>query len=664
MVKIMRLSFSTILKFSLSSVSMLFCLALLTSCGSSKTLTEADLQNISEKAQNWAQAFSGRQWDSLSDLYATSLNFNGKNASSRAIIETKRKFFTEKEAYRPSVIPSSWVLDSVVGKIAYGSMEVEGHWNSLETVTKTRVQLAWALDEAGKPIIIKQNDEFGADAGRLFLAFNTWLNANSAKEFHDSGQPNFDFWNRLASQLPEPYNKNAIFFAPFHDEPIFWVTDVFSEKYGSYAAAVWEEGDEFRTGLMNGKGKMLIPPQFETIGNINAILPGMVEVRLDGKKGLYRVNGNVFLPCEYDQIWPVYNDRSGRIAWVEKEGKSYAIGYNGQALNSEATAGQSPEDERPGKSAYLASIPWNTRFNPKSPEFETIPLGGLNGWEYLWDLFITPSFLEETGLFPNFMIANGSMEMGDGRNVTVDSIVKFEDGSVGIFALFESWGIGGRESYHNKSHRYVKLDAEGEEASETDLLEDYESDYSLCSLGEIRHLSEGVIEVLKEGDFGDFHEYPTYAYFKFSENGEMVPLASERRFPFTAFRPVDESYFKGCFIRYATKEEAMAHSNGEEIWADAAEDGQIYITFSHMPLEHLDYMVNEIYASYGYKFKKEKWKQTFQEEKWYQPRFDAVDDLLSPMDSLNIATIRLYQAVNKDREAELLNASYHISEYY
>lgn len=53
----------------------------------------------------------------------------------------------------------------------------------------------------------------------------------------------------------------------------------------------------------------------------------------------------------------------------------------------------------------------------------------------------------------------------------------------------------------------------------------------------------------------------------------------------------------------------------------------------------LDVMRNEIFASYGYKFKTEKWQNYFVNQTWYEPRFKDVNDRLSIIEKCNIQTI-------------------------
>ncbi len=57
----------------------------------------------------------------------------------------------------------------------------------------------------------------------------------------------------------------------------------------------------------------------------------------------------------------------------------------------------------------------------------------------------------------------------------------------------------------------------------------------------------------------------------------------------------------------------------------------------------LSIMRNEIYAAHGYKFKSRKWKDFFSNTSWYEPLFDNVDQLITPIERLNIEMIIKYE---------------------
>lgn len=58
----------------------------------------------------------------------------------------------------------------------------------------------------------------------------------------------------------------------------------------------------------------------------------------------------------------------------------------------------------------------------------------------------------------------------------------------------------------------------------------------------------------------------------------------------------------------------------------------------------LKIMRNEIFARHGYIFKKEEMQNYFQYEKWYTPRYDNVDDMITDVEKKNIELIKRYES--------------------
>ena len=103
-------------------------------------------------------------------------------------------------------------------------------------------------------------------------------------------------------------------------------------------------------------------------------------------------------------------------------------------------------------------------------------------------------------------------------------------------------------------------------------------------------------------------------------------LTSDRIYDFTKFINIDQSYFKGCFVK--NMEEGESSNEEYNIWQS-----------DYLSIEDLDIMRNEIFAEYGYRFQSEKWQKYFSNKKWYKPRYDNVDDQLTEIDKANIKVI-------------------------
>ena len=93
------------------------------------------------------------------------------------------------------------------------------------------------------------------------------------------------------------------------------------------------------------------------------------------------------------------------------------------------------------------------------------------------------------------------------------------------------------------------------------------------------------------------------------------------------------SDFEGDFIKERSIE---SDSNG--------------VHFSHLDIQDLELMRNEIFADYGYKFKSEKWQNYFQKKEWYKPLHDNVETQLSEIDKHNLKVIKEIEAKLKLNE--------------
>lgn len=640
----------------------------LTSCSSG--LTEEDVTTVETVSNQWAKALNDKEWNSMVELYAGEVDFNGQKASARSVLETKKKFFAEKGDYEPLV--GAWVKDTMHDDQIEGHFEVIGRWHDYKDYTRTRVDLVWQLNEEGQFRIIAQKDAFGADAGKLARAFRqSWI---GDAHFDEHGRPNFEWWRKRAAELPKKYAEHLLFFAEHEGKPYFWYTD---SSTNDFMTGIWMncircgDGADFKMGLIDGEGKVLIPAKFDYIGNIGAIYPNTVEVQLGKEKGLYRIDGTEILEPTATSIRPVYDDPWGRIAFVEidygTEGEAFWIDANGKEWQADpADSLQAAVPYHLSQADYLLHLPWQTKLNPNSEEFSTVALGGLDRWGYQWGIFISPTFLKQTGLVDEFFMDNQNNTSERGSSMAVDSVIEFDNGSIGIFAVFEDWGVGGREEWHNREHQYLTIGPEDEAIKKSEPLAVYDVEYNLCTSGDFRYLDDGMVEAQKTEKKGDYWNYPVYTYHKIdSSTGNLQPIEDNREYPFTRYVEVDTSYFKHCISRRPSKEEALANDPGEdEYWKDAAENGAIYVNARHLPLEDLDLMVNEIYAEYGYAFKKKKWQDYFSGKSWYNPRYDNVDSLLTPMDSLNIHYIRNYQASLAGNEADVLKEEYQMDEMW
>jgi hypothetical protein len=150
----------------------------------------------------------------------------------------------------------------------------------------------------------------------------------------------------------------------------------------------------------------------------------------------------------------------------------------------------------------------------------------------------------------------------------------------------------------------------------------------LCNENVITALGDSLYEFKTTSEFdqdmfegGFLVDGPYYHYLKL-ENGKLVALNTDRLFSYTQFVKLNDSYLKGCYVMGA-----IGQDNNKAV--------------DHVTPELLRYMKNEIYASYGYRFKNLKWDTVFMDRfsKYYNEEGKTnvnVNDSLTVIDKYNI----------------------------
>jgi hypothetical protein len=390
----------------------------------------------------------------------------------------------------------------------------------------------------------------------------------------------------------------------------------------------------YKMALVNPDLKEVIPAEYDLIHNIGGTFDGMIEVEKGSKKGFYDVNGKLVIPVDYDQVLPLTD--TSNIALL-KNGDKYSY------LKSDMTIGETLVDFK------IADVLPKVKYYADSHKFSD--KNAKNIMEYndrndFTSLVITPSYLVEWKLlakylqFPNKLRTPTDDMAGEGdgsRYVDVKFDGEQKDGDNWFSSIFYSVVndyLGGRGGlYQSKTllvvdkrqNRVLGFDADTffGESEGGGTLSGVCNENSLKaindSLFEFKTTSNLNVQLFDENDF--IQEGPYYHYLQI-KNGKLVALESKRLFP-TEHIKLDDSYLKGCYalIDYTNKS-----------------DGVKLKTVDHLTNAMLQYMKNEIYASYLYRFKNPRWNEVFKykfdaEEK---DRKDNVDDKLTDIDKYNV----------------------------
>ena len=74
---------------------------------------------------------------------------------------------------------------------------------------------------------------------------------------------------------------------------------------------------DFKMGLVNATGKVIVPLEFDVIGNPSMVMNNSVEVTKDGKVGYFDLSGKEIIPAAYQ--WLVSYTKDDAAALVAKD---------------------------------------------------------------------------------------------------------------------------------------------------------------------------------------------------------------------------------------------------------------------------------------------------------------------------------------------------------
>lgn len=397
----------------------------------------------------------------------------------------------------------------------------------------------------------------------------------------------------------------------------------------------------YKLGLLGPDLKEIIPVQYDLIHNINGTFKGLIEVDKDQKHGFYNTDGKLVVPVEYNQIFPV-NDGT-HIAAMRINNDYYW-------LNKDYTI----SDKADIKIAdILSQIRNNIKF-----EFDPHDINIIEHNSHLEhsSIYIAPSYLADLNImgtietFKNPLRKNTESEdASTSYNVDLDHTSITDSGSNAFETLVydvKNHFIGGRVDLYEKKSLIV-LDKQHNRLLSHDIyITGNEGDLpSKCSDYSLRMLSDSLIEVKVTASMTIdiptdtttneiLNEAPVYHYFKIAGN-KLIELRTNRNFSFTKFIKMDDSYLRGCY-NYFTY-------NGNKIPPKQLQT-------NYLQPKYYQYVINEIYADYHYKFKNTKWNDGFQNEGGlanYKPENENIDDSLTAIDKYNINFIKQKMATTK-----------------
>jgi hypothetical protein len=390
----------------------------------------------------------------------------------------------------------------------------------------------------------------------------------------------------------------------------------------------------FKYGIAAEDLKLILPCEYDKIYNPNLTALNSMEIKKDGKVGLFNFKTMELLAPAYDYIFPA-SSSPGDIAFGFKAGIWYKIECGDKFLVSKSVF--SPLE-------ILRSLSFNEqeiRENLLLASYNIVP----DEPAYGIGTVVTPSYIEHLGIMPEIcddLILREQQNYDFGTtemSIKTDTVRSVTDNIVSFIVSFYNEGVDGR-GWVEDSKKVVVYNTENR-IFRSDLLgHKYDGYDNFCHSEGSRFINDSVIEieVRNRPDTDKIRRYDfenTYSYKLISRSGEISDLSTNRYYAFTKFRLINESYFSGCYSTWLK---------------DQNEDGTNVEVSEHLTIDDLDLMINEIYAEYGYKFKSSKWQEYFAQFSWYEPKYDNVDNKMNATDKKNIEIISAEKAKMKGKE--------------
>jgi hypothetical protein len=452
---------------------------------------------------------------------------------------------------------------------------------------------------------------------------------------------------KTAEQLKTRYD-SVLWFQHINNKTWFYVINgIITDSY-YYEDRLRPKDDrpksDFKMGLVNPELDEIIPVEYDLIHNIGGTIDSLIEVEKAGKKGFYNMAGKLIVPVEYEQILPLTD---GENLALLKSGTDYAYlkkNYSiGEKLPDLKIADILPKVKYLSGSYTLSEkssksiMEYNSRENPNS-------------------LIISPSYMVELNILSKFVDLPNPLRKGlneeDGGNGSAYIAIKHtgdenteENWFQSAFYSVVNDYLGGRgglyqdkqvviaDKKQNKLIGFGVGSYVGDEEGGGELS-------GKCNENTLKAINDSLFEFKTTSLFylplfdtaKNLLEGPYYHYLQI-KNGKISKLESARMFP-TKFIKLDDSYLEGCYLFTSN------------LWRDEPKK----TVTDRVTTDILQYMKNEIYASYRYKFKNPRWNEIF--EYRFTNGTDTVlnanvDDSLTAIDKYNIEFINRKLQIKK-----------------
>ena len=396
-------------------------------------------------------------------------------------------------------------------------------------------------------------------------------------------------------------------------------------------------------GLVDKDGKVVLKNVYQRIGNPGAIASGYMELKRDGKYGLYDYINNILTEPQFDVIFP-----TGFVSYaaigrkIDTFYKIYADGSIKEVTNEK----EIPSYHRLGDKRNFDIQDKRTAL------FTLIPEEDNTDYEYgSYGVIFPPSYQVQLGILPeiiDFIKLEGN-EFGiitaKSKNTDRRSNAKRES----FIELLEQEIEEVRSDEIQRSYQLVSVGKNTRIEDSRRIADYYYSGFFCDQEKQDAAVKVSYLNDSRRRNFLTYNEGTCYSYYSITASGKIKTLFEKSIFPMASVVQLNEHYFKGAF--YSQPEDS-----------EDEEDRNTALT-RFLSAADLQYMRNEIYARHGYIFGDKKWKELFMPFDWYKPVHTNVDKFLTPVEKSNLKIIRewedrLQQNEDKYLQKEMVNCGY------
>ncbi|NMM47323.1 YARHG domain-containing protein [Marinigracilibium pacificum] len=410
---------------------------------------------------------------------------------------------------------------------------------------------------------------------------------------------------------------------------LFYITDQPS-KYSSNTPPKY--------GLATDSLDLVLNLKYETIGNPNQLLKNCMEINTGNLYGIFNYSTFEVLDPDFDFFIPDENSAKEH-AYGFKNGRWYKIEFDN--LNSYYEVEYDP-------SRYLSNFQINNNSILDNLIYSTYNYGTFKEKQIGKGDFVLPSFLVRMNIYGQKVmedVTNPGQHNGDygiehfNIETTEENPLSIGEKIKAFVVKFQESGIDARGYSINQSKLLIQNTDNN--IFNSIILSNEDGLNAQCNDYDFKLVTDTLLQVKSNTRAGStiFND-TNYRFYSIDETGEITLLESSRKYDFTKFVEINDSYFTGCF--YSVSQFSKPDEYG----------GSTYIKTKHLSINDLDLMRNEIFAEYGYKFKTSFWKEYFKEQSWYVPLHDNVDSLLTDLDRKNIELILLKRNEMNGKEDE------------